>query len=113
MTQPRCLLIGWLGPAPTTEHPFGLLELTSGRERCCYFLEPVAGDAGLAFALGKLVKADSAPTYRVVLDGRRSHCDCPGFCQRGSCKHLVALRLLHRRGQLPVRSHTTKTENRP
>ena len=113
MTQPRCLLIGWLGPSPTADQPFGLLELSTNRERCCYFIEPVASDTGLAFTLEKLVKADRAPRYRVVLDGRRSSCDCPGCCQRGTCKHLIALRLLHQRGQLPVRTLTSKKENEP
>src|SRR5262245_58358250 len=112
LVDARCLLIRWLGPQPTAEHPFGVLELCSGRERSCYFVEP-SRDAGPAYTLSKLVKADVAPAYSVVLDGKRSNCDCPGHRQRGACKHLLALRLLHRHGQLPVRTKPSNLENQP
>jgi hypothetical protein len=100
LADARCLLLRWLGPQPTAERPFGILEICSGRERSSYFVEP-SRDTGLTFLLSKLVKADQAPIYRVILDGKRSRCDCPGHSQRGTCKHLIALRLLHRHGRLP------------
>ena len=42
------LLIQWIGPPPTPERPFGLLRLAQGPEACCYFVEPVPSDLGLA-----------------------------------------------------------------
>ena len=38
--------------------------------------------------------AESGTVYHVLLDGRRSHCDCIGCEQHGHCKHLEALQAL-------------------
>lgn len=94
------LLIMWIGPPPTPERPFGVLELTLGRESNGYFLQPIPSDFGRAFQVTKLLKDGENAIYHVILDGRRSCCDCQG-CQRwGHCKHLDALTLLLERGQL-------------
>ncbi len=52
-----------------------------------------------------LVGADGdAAVYHVLLDGRRSSCDCPGHERYGYCKHLDAVRTLLEHGQLPSAS---------
>jgi hypothetical protein len=99
--RPPPLLIQWVGPPPAPERPFGLLRLALGPEVCCYFIEPVPSDFGRAFSVTKLEAADEVPVYHVLLDGRRSSCDCLGHQRHGHCKHLDALCMLVEQGQLP------------
>jgi hypothetical protein len=66
-----------------------------------YFLRPLPSDFGRAFSLTKLVGAGGeAAVYHVLLDGRRSSCDCPGHDRYGRCKHMDSLRFLLESGQL-------------
>src|SRR5262245_41818264 len=81
------LLILWVGPPPTPDRPFGVLELTLGRESHGYFVQPIPSDFGRAFEVTKLTKEEANPVYHVLLDGRRSSCDCQGFQRWGHCKH--------------------------
>jgi hypothetical protein len=81
------LLLQWVGPPPSPEQPFGILRLASGREANAYFLEPLAGDFGRAFSLTKLTEAGEQLVYHVLIDGRGSSCDSPGFQRYSYCKH--------------------------
>jgi len=99
--RPPPLLLQWVGPPPSPERPFGLLRLALGREVNVYFLEPFASDFGRAFSLTKLERKDEEPpVYHVLLDGRRSSCDCLGHQRHGHCKHLDSLLLLLDQDQL-------------
>jgi len=46
----------------------------------------------------------------VLLDGRRSSCDCMGFTAHGRCKHLDAMLLLLESGQLPGSGDSSPTQ---
>jgi hypothetical protein len=101
---------------PTDGH-YPLL-LSVGKDVDAYILSPLAHDFGAgAFRLHRLpifVKPGEADHYDVLLDGRKSTCECPGFERYGwhldangdpvSCKHCDGLLALVANGRLALPS---------
>ncbi len=80
------------------------LELTSGKDRCGYWVEPMPSDFGRAFKLRKFDTTpgtdEEAQSYDVCLDGIGSDCSCKGFLRHGHCKHVEGLLALAAAGKL-------------
>jgi hypothetical protein len=74
-----------------------LLCLSDGKRTDDYWVERLASDFGLAFALRK----DDGTVYHVNLDGALSSCECPGFLRWSHCKHCESLTALQKAGRLP------------
>jgi hypothetical protein len=90
----RELFVRWLQGPPFCAGGCGAIEIFSARESQTYRVKQLQTDFGKAgFELVKVAdKAIGAGSvYHVLLDGRRSHCDCIGCEQHGHCKHVKAL----------------------
>jgi hypothetical protein len=80
------------------------VELTVGKSRTAYYLEPLASDFGRCFKLTKFAGTPGtdagADHYDVCLDGPGSDCGCKGFLRHGRCKHVEGLVALVAAGKL-------------
>jgi len=86
------------------EHDLAILTITTGTQRPrtdYYLLGALPSDYGRGYRLWP-VRAGQPP-YDLLLDGRRSSCECLGFLRHGHCKHLDALKELRRRRRLRTR----------
>jgi hypothetical protein len=80
------------------------VELTVGKSRTAYYVEPMASDFGQAFRLVKFAGTpgtdEGATSYDVCLDGAGSDCGCKGYLRHGRCKHVEGLLALVAAGKL-------------
>jgi hypothetical protein len=71
------------------------VELTVGKSRTAYHVEPLPSDFGRAVRLVKFGATpgtdEGAASYEVNLDGPGSDCGCKGFLRHGRCKHVEGL----------------------
>jgi hypothetical protein len=93
------------------------LWLTTGNEVRAYILTELKTDFGLGFRLGKADNGDGQmDEYDVLIDGRKSQCECKGFLRWGHCKHCESLVALLSAGKLsaalrqPKPATTTTTD---
>jgi len=83
-----------------------LVEVSNGRAVTFYLATVTQNDLrGASFQLEKQDERGTADTYQVFTGSSTDHpeCDCPDFQfrQRGTCKHVDALRALQQAGKLP------------
>jgi hypothetical protein len=80
------------------------VELTVGKSRTAYYMEPLASDFGRAFRLTKFGATpgtdEAASAYEVCLDSPGSDCGCKGYLRHGRCKHVEGLLALVAAGKL-------------
>jgi len=116
----------WSNRKIGSRRTYYLLLMTEGSRKkrtAIYQLWPLPSDFGRAFALQLHIKdleivshadivrqaiafnpalpGEKEDVYHVVLEGRRSQCECLGFLRYGKCKHLASLECLRARGELP------------
>ena len=80
-----------------------LLSIEAAGRLDYYIARKLSADFGQGYRLEKQSMETERPVevYDVLLNGRRSSCDCPGFTFHGRCKHLDGLRSLAAHGKLP------------
>jgi hypothetical protein len=84
----------------------GVLQITEGGKVDLYHVARTDSDFGNAFEVDK-VEMDSSvgdyvsiANYDVLIDGRRSTCDCLGFSRFGYCRHIQGLAVLIAKGRI-------------
>ena len=80
------------------------ITITRGKkpQATAYTLERAESDWGQAY---RMENQENGEVYHLVLDGKNTSCDCPGWCwgqQKGGkgCKHSCAMAALRSRGKL-------------
>lgn len=87
----------WLERPSNRIGGWGILEIQVGRQTTTYRVRRLATDFGVGgFEIVKLAAGmvNTGLVYHVLLDGRKSKCDCIGCEQHGHCKHIEALQAL-------------------
>jgi len=81
-----------------------VLRLTDAGKETLFFVDRIASEVGgAAFRLTKFEqfqRGDDDAVYNVLLDGRRSSCECKGHLRHGHCRHVEALTALRAAGKL-------------
>jgi hypothetical protein len=88
-----------------------VLALTTGKDTVFYRLETLLAAAGRGFRLVKADRGDGpGEQYDVLLDGRRSSCECKGYLRWGHCKHLESLTALTSAGKIDAPAPTPESD---
>lgn len=83
--------VRWL-VRPSVADGWGTVEIRVNRRPAAYAIRRLKVDFGVAGF--EVVKLGTKLVYHVLLDGRRSLCDCVGHERHGHCKHVEALQAL-------------------
>jgi len=84
--------VRWLTRPSSANGGWGTVEIKVGRKPAVYAIRRLTVDFGIAGF--ELIKQGTRIAYQVLLDGRRSLCDCVGHERHGHCKHVEALQAL-------------------
>jgi hypothetical protein len=78
----------------------GIVRIQAGRDDWWtdYFITRLATHFGVAFRLVQMIGEHLR--YDVLLDSRRSSCECKGFLHWGHCKHVEGLQALLDAGRI-------------
>jgi len=93
----------------TREGNHFLLEVQQPTGTDYYIVTPIPADYGTAFRVAKQHPTEDRDlaVYHVNIGDMHdpaavdASCECPGFCYRGKCRHILGIRTLIDSGKLP------------